>query len=238
MGESFSQLEERAKRATTIEELFCLWKRAHAAEVKEGNWEKTCPFDSEQKARENFTRDGRLGDAQEGGVLFICKESNLSKDENTDEKSFWMRENVQQNDTPAFDLSQAKRARTLYRNRLKDTLDKLHEKGYGIPDHLEECAYMNLNKRGGFSRTRYTILKEYVRKYKCFLTREIELLAPDVVVFCGCYDGVAEQLFSVKDEEKRWNKKPVSANLSGKTVTLYYVYHPAYSRFKDSLEWI
>ena len=80
MGESFSQLEERAKRATTIEELFCLWKRAHAAEVGEGNWEKTCQFDSEEKARNYFTRDGRLGDAQKGGVLFICKESNLSKD--------------------------------------------------------------------------------------------------------------------------------------------------------------
>src|SRR5699024_5424481 len=91
MGESFSQLEERAKRATTIEELFCLWKRAHEAEVEEGNWEKTCQFKEKDKGKKhhfepqeaakcNFTKDGRLGNAQKGSVLFICKESNLSKD--------------------------------------------------------------------------------------------------------------------------------------------------------------
>ena len=53
MGESFSQLEERAKRATTIEELFCLWKRAHAAEVGEGNWEKTCQFKEKDKGKKH-----------------------------------------------------------------------------------------------------------------------------------------------------------------------------------------
>ena len=61
MGESFSQLEERAKRATTIKELFGWWQQAHEAEVDEKTELTTCPFQSKDKARKNFTVDGRLG---------------------------------------------------------------------------------------------------------------------------------------------------------------------------------
>jgi len=30
----------------------------------------------------------------------------------------------------------------------------------------------------------------------------MELLAPEVIVFCGYYDGVAERLFQLGEEEK------------------------------------
>lgn len=195
MGESFSQLTERAKRATTIEELFCLWKRAHAAEVEEGNWKKTCQFDSEEKARNYFTRDGRLGDAQKGGVLFICKESNLSRDKDTDKnpseeeeagvKAFWLKEEVVLNRPSVCDPSQmkiVKSAKTHYRNCLEKTLSDLSKKGYPASKNLEDCAYMNLNKRGGNSTCNKTVLAAYIKKYKTFLQREIELLQCDVAV--------------------------------------------------------
>lgn len=206
MEESFGQLEEQAKQATTIEELFCLWKRAHAAEVKEGNWEKTCQFkekdkgkkhhfDPQKAAKENFTKDGRLGNAQKGGVLFICKESNLSRDEDTDKKlseneeacvkAFWLREEVVLNQPSICDPSQmkiVKSAKTHYRNCLEKTLSELSKKGYPAPKNLEDCAYMNLNKRGGNSTCNKTVLAAYIKKYKTFLQREIELLQCDVAV--------------------------------------------------------
>lgn len=236
--ESFDELAKRAKSAESLEELFCLWKKAHEAEVEEKTWPETCPFNSENKAQKNFTLDGRLGESPKGGVLFVCKESNLSEDEKKGEKTFWMKETVQQSYTSTCESARAKAARTIYRNRLEAVLGTLRENGYDVPHHLKDCAYMNLNKRGGVSRTRYKILKKYVKKYQLFLIREIELLAPDVIVFCGCYNGVAEHLFSLKEEEKLWNRKPVLAKLKDKPVTLCYVYHPAYPRFKNSLEWI
>jgi hypothetical protein len=64
----------------------------------------------------------------------------------------------------------------------------------------------------------------------------MELLAPEVIVFCGYYDGVAEKRFQLDEEEKRWNKKLVQTEWTGKAVTLCYVYHPTYSKFKQSLE--
>lgn len=200
MGESFSQLEERAKRATTIEELFCLWKQAHAAEVEEGNWEKTCQFkekdkgkkhhfESQKAAKCNFTKDGRLGNAQKGSVLFICKESNLSKDMKVGEKDFWLKNEVVLNQPSTSDSADVKRAKTKYRNCLSKTLNKLLEKEHTMQKNLEDCAYMNLNKRGGCSECDNLVLAAYIAKYKDFIRKEIELLQCDTVVLysASCY---------------------------------------------------
>ena len=53
-------------------------------------------------------------------------------------------------------------------------------------------GYVNLNKRGGFGRTDYTRLKNYAKRYRAFLKRQLALMAPEKIVFCGCYDGAAE----------------------------------------------
>lgn len=185
MGESFSQLEERAKRATTIKELFGWWQQAHEAEVDEKTELTTCPFQSKDKARKNFTVDCRLGETQKGGVLFICKESNLSGDIRDEEKHFWLKEEVVLNQPSICAPSQIKRvksAKTYYRNCLGKTLNVLLEKGYPAPKNLENCAYMNLNKRGGNSTCNRTVLFAYIARYKTFIKREVELLQCDTVV--------------------------------------------------------
>ena len=189
MEESFSQLEERAKRATTIEELFCLWKRAHAAEVDEKTAPNTCPFPLEDKARKNFTVDGRLGEMQKGGVLFICKESNLSRDEDAGVKAFWLRDEVVRNQPSTSESADVKRAKTKYRNCLSKTLNKLLEKEHTTQKNLEDCAYMNLNKRGRCSKCDNLVLAAYIAKYKDFIRKEIELLQCDTVVLysASCY---------------------------------------------------
>lgn len=188
MGERFDELAREAAAATTLKGLFGLWQKAHEVEVEEGNWEKTCQFASKEeleKAKKNFTCDGRLSDAKKGGVLFICKESNLSGDIKDEEKRFWLREEVVLNQPSICDSSQMKRvksAKTHYRNCLTKTLCELLKKGYPAPKNLEDCAYMNLNKRGGNSTCNKTVLAAYIEKYKTFIQREIELLQCDVEV--------------------------------------------------------
>ena len=96
-------------------------------------------------------------------------------------------------------------------------------------------GYMNLNKRGGFGSTDSKQLKNYVNKYQYFIKRQIELHDPQIVVFCGCFDGIADQLFNI---ESKWNGNFVYGNIGDKNVRLYYVYHPSCSRFKNSFEYL
>ena len=239
MGESFSQLEERAKQATTIEELFCLWRKAHAAEVGE----ETFPCRRRRKGekpeepndpdfKKSFCEDGvtsfgrKHSQNQTADVVFVLKEAHLEETSEVNcaaqlEKYFWFNQ-CDQND----------KSYKGYAANLKKAMCAL----YGQVQDDVAFGYINLNKRGGFKKTNPRRLKSYVTMYEEFLKKQLELMKPQKIVFCGCYDGVAEKLFSLKKEEKRWNRKPVSANLNGRAVTLYYIYHPAHRGFKNSLD--
>lgn len=50
---------------------------------------------------------------------------------------------------------------------------------------LADCAYLNLNKRGGYRDCDSRRLIGYVRYYQAYLLREIELLQPEYVVMMG-----------------------------------------------------
>ncbi len=50
---------------------------------------------------------------------------------------------------------------------------------------LADCAYLNLNKRGGYRECDSRRLIGYVRYYQAYLQREIELLQPEYVVLMG-----------------------------------------------------
>ena len=51
--------------------------------------------------------------------------------------------------------------------------------------------------------------------------------------------SAAEHLFEFCDnKDKKWRRQPVYAKLEGKPVTLYYIYHPACTRFEKSLEYL
>ena len=123
-----------------------------------------------------------MGDTQKGDILFICKESNLSRDIKNGEKPFWLKEEVLSNKPSVCDSSTVKSAKTHYRNCLRKTLSELLQKGYPAPKNLEDCAYMNLNKHGGNSTCNKTALAAYITRYKTFIKREIKLLQCDTVV--------------------------------------------------------
>ena len=205
---NFEQLQDSARSAPTLEELFERWQKAHEKEEK---WEETCPFDNAE-ARKNFTLDGRLGSQEQGGVLFVCKEANVSADPRYGKKDFWMKVDV----LPACEgggegrpdqkevLAKVKRSRTRYYNCLKKTLLILKAQGLCDTEDLKDCAYMNLNKRGGGSRADNTKLGKYIERYKTFIQREVELLKCEVVVLYSagayCTDSEVEALFCGEGE--------------------------------------
>ena len=67
-------------------------------------------------------------------------------------------------------------------------------------------AYINLNKRGGFGSTNHARLKHYVNEYKCYISKEIEIINPDIIVCGGTY-GIVNAL-NIKCHEIRNDYHP------------------------------
>ncbi|MDI9242260.1 hypothetical protein [Fusibacillus kribbianus] len=236
---TFKNWEDKAIQAKTLKELFGYWKRAHETEENFGETLPKNPKDGKypgdkEEYKNNFCWDGVTSIngrvCQEKidpkvDVLFILKEANTDGKLNKSDKAFWF------NDP---DSGSSKR-RDTYANRLKMILEKFSKEKSEEEIEKIPFGYMNLNKRGGFGSTDSKQLKNYVNKYKYFIKRQIELHDPQIVVFCGCFDGIADQLFNI---ESKWNGNFVYGNIGDKNVRLYYVYHPSCSRFKNSFEYL
>ena len=127
-----------------------------------------------------------------------------------DKQIFWLREvvrcrggkpasyyNINEKAHPSEaekkDLSSAKRAQTKYFNCLLKLLDDLEEENLIGRDEdlinkkkkLSTCAYLNINKRGGFDGCDQSKLAVYAERYQLFIQREIELIDPETIVICG-----------------------------------------------------
>jgi hypothetical protein len=215
--EEFRQLEGRASACENLSDLFSLWKMAQQSEKNPRETfpmnGKCLPDDS---FAGSFCHDGSLGGGDRHKILFVCRESRLSdadnviSEPNTDE-SFWMRAVVEANiddvSYPGTDLSSsakgksivqkseprkyvgtelsssAKGAQTKYRNCLKRLAS--------VKDcqDLTKCAYMNINKRGGYRGTDLNQLVAYAKTYEAFILKEIELLRCEQIIVCGKLDG-------------------------------------------------
>lgn len=171
----------------TLDELFEEWKEAHKSEDDE-SCKKTFPKkDGESPDISNFKSsfcpDGFLSNGTFNGVLIIQKEPNvfnIDKGKCIAETNdfFWFRDGEEEND---YYLK-------TYRNKAKKYLDKI------IPDcKLKTCAYMNLNKRGGYGITTDSQLSNYVKKYKEFIADEIQIIKPTLIICCGVYGTIKKQ---------------------------------------------
>lgn len=82
---------------------------------------------------------------------------------------------------------------------------------------LRYVAFMNINKRGGFTRCQIRRLAACVEKYKDLIDREIRIISPDIIVCCG--SDVRTCLSNID---------------SCKSVPVLEVYHPSYWFVKDT----
>lgn len=233
--DEFKEKAEKIEQADKLEDLFELW---YDAQKEEANPEETLPhcFDGKiygddiELLKENFCKDGVTsieGHVSQSDlkvkVLFILKESNIKGKVVERSDIFWFND-VQKNE-------ESYKTRGKYAKNLMNVLKVFDSNA----SDEEKFGYMNLNKRGGFGSNSYKYLTQYVAKYRRFIKRQIELYDPEKIVFCGCYDNIANLLFD--GVNPKCGKSPVQAKINGKYVTLYYVYHPscAVSRFDKSL---
>ena len=82
---------------------------------------------------------------------------------------------------------------------------------------LRYVAFMNINKRGGFTECKTKLLRDYAQNYKDLIDREIKIISPDIIVCCG--SGVRTCLSNID---------------SCKSVPVLEVYHPSYWFVKDT----
>ena len=156
--------------------------------------------------RSSFCPDGFLKADGKAGVpvLFICRESNISgniKDNvlnpegvGTDgqdkgsQSLFWLREVVRCKEKDRSDYfpgknspgTAEKTAQTKYFNCLSQVLKYLK-----VDTELSNCAYLNINKRGGFASCDQSRLAVYAERYQMFIQKEIRIIQPEHIVICG-----------------------------------------------------
>lgn len=207
---------ESLREITSISELLEIWKQAHKTECDVHYISGTVP----QTA---FLPDGIIEESlfaeQKEKVLFVGKEAywfspDASAEENNkyaDNVMFWHKR-----------VAFGEVRETMFSKRLSLLTNAVFTGDYVTvnKDHtaLRAVSVINLNKRGGFSYCVWDTLENYVSRYKDFISKEIELIAPTIIICCG--NGV------------RWLlDKYITVPKKAKLVT---VSHPSYFALSDS----
>lgn len=202
-------------RNAELDELFAEWRERHESENFENFRGKI--------SKNNFIPDGIIDEASylksKKKILFVAKESACLKEENNAEQNF----SIAQNEgfwcrNVALENGNAKKTR--FSAGLAVLANALLNENFENPNTdisaLRYVAFMNINKRGGFTECK-TDLSVYVDKYKDLIDREIRIISPDFVVCCGI--GLKNCLLNVD---------------SCKSLPVLEVYHPSYWAVKYS----
>lgn len=236
MNTDFTELENAAKCANSLKDLFDIWRKAHNSEP---DYEKSLPKGlgsvEGNEFKSSFCPDGitsLIGKISKktldntAKALFIQKESNLTGHlaESNGEKNFWF------NDCPCD------ARRKYYASRMKHVLEARYADW--APDN--PIGYMNLNKRGGTSTTDPKRLVSYISRYRWFILREIELISPETIFLCGCY---SQFLVGIKDcadvyLEQQSNRLIVSPSVMPTLVDLYHLSYRGFYRKVNGASWV
>lgn len=177
-------MEKIVKKCGNIEELFSLWKKSHLEDCaqsckncifpckgnrKEDGLHNICKSDKYDIIKKSFLPDGSLSDRarEEHKILFVCREAHNDFEDETAE--FWIKAN--------FD-SKSKYSSSKYHKCMREIAEAI---GVGI----EECAFMNINKRGGNSSCNLARLRDYSIVYRYFIEEEIRILNPQRIIILG-----------------------------------------------------
>ncbi len=174
-----------------INQLFDLWEKSHTEDFaykcencifpcrgnrKTNELHNICKSDKYENVRKSFLKDGSLScdERKYHKILFVGRESHTDFNE-TD--IFWMKEKFNGSDK--------------YHNCIRKIAA-----AFGA--ELEECAFMNINKRGGNASCDLTRLKNYSIAYKRFIEEEIRLLAPQSIVILGELPKETKDIFNTQ----------------------------------------
>ena len=208
----FEECIKKVETVENIEQLFALWREAHQLEPKE-SCDNTFPIDLKNELPadfyKNFLPDGSLGSKQlkKHSILFICRESNLARNDDgriyisQEKDNFWMQRVAQ-----GIEVS---KSASKYYNCMNAIAGSLKKENacfdVGLAEgSLKECAYMNINKRGGYDKCDKKKLNAYAKVYRKFIEKEIELLQPEKIVILGkLYERDLIEIFTDMQKQKQ-----------------------------------
>lgn len=200
-------------RSAELEKLFDEWRERHESE--------NCS--SENISKSNFIPDGIIDEASymqsPKKILFIAKEAACLKKTKTAEKNF---ETAQKDGFWCHRVVLGEEGGTRFSSGLALLANAILNENFETPEKdisaLRYVAFMNINKRGGFTSCQTRRLAAYVKKYKDLIDREIRIISPDIIVCCGM--GVRGRLSGVD---------------SCKSLPVLEVYHPS-ARYKTDTD--
>lgn len=201
-------------RSAELEKLFDEWRKRHISE----------DYSNDKISKNNFIPDGIIDEASymqsPKKILFIAKEAAcLDKTEKTTaEENF---ETAQNDGFWCRRVVLGEEGGTRFSSGLALLANAILNENFETPEKdisaLRYVAFMNINKRGGFTECE-TDLSGYVKNYKDLIDREIRIISPDIIVCCG--SGVRDCLSGVD---------------SCKSVPVLEVYHPS-ARYKTDTD--
>lgn len=207
--------EKYINACSSVEELLSLWELAHKCEINTDYITSNVPDYA-------FLPDGIINETSftksSPKILFIAKEAYWYGEhddvqeaaKNAENVMFWHRR-VAYGEVPEtiFSKRLAMLANAIFNDDFKN-INKNHTA-------LRSVAVINLNKRGGFVGCVWKTLEEYVKRYAEFITKEIELISPQLIVCCG--DGVRWLLGNYIQLDKQ--------------IKVISLYHPSYWSITD-----
>ncbi|HHY81125.1 MAG TPA: hypothetical protein GX505_00365 [Clostridiales bacterium] len=226
-GNEFIALEEKINKCQSIDDLFDLWKNAHKV-LSDECFKMTVPVVSDTLGidysfmRNFFYKDGMLYKMKYGKngkkILVLLKESNAEddiKNKNCRDR-FWFQEIYKNNPD------------NIYVKRIFGIVNKIDSNAT-----LDNIAYMNLNKHGGYGTTNKTQFTNYVKTYNKFIRKQIEFLDPDIIVCFGVYDVFIRYVIGAKVNVRRkfidgskYSYRYTKLETPDKVVEIYHMYHP------------
>ena len=199
-------------RSAELEKLFDEWRKRHISE----------DYSNDKISKNNFIPDGIIDEASyiqsPKKILFIAKEAACLKEENTIEENF---EAAQNDGFWCRRVVLGEEGGTSFSSGLALLANAILNENFETPEKdisaLRYVAFMNINKRGGFTECE-TDLDGYAKNYKDLIDREIRIISPDIIVCCGM--GVRDCLSGVD---------------SCKSLSVLEVYHPS-ARYKTDTD--
>lgn len=237
---TFTELEEKAKSAQTLEELFDLWRKAHTVEE---NYEETTVPETKKRdkvfpaiERDSFIADGYVSqpdyEASAIKVLFVLREANIATHRENDIPSKRTHEwfygsfiKEMADNPPKQKQKMARMAYYLQHPGLPDDMKKKPD-DEALKTALKCSGYMNINKRGGGATVNKAVFYNYHTKYATFIIRQIEIMSPDIIIEIGYngIEGLSEHALPVWHTSYRMKGKQRSNNpqfSSDKNVDCY-----------------
>lgn len=201
-------------RSAELEKLFDEWRKRHISE----------DYSNDKISKNNFIPDGIIDEASyiqsPKKILFIAKEAAcLDKTEKTAEENF---ETAQKDGFWCRRVVLEGEGGTRFSSGLALLANAILNENFETPEKdisaLRYVAFMNINKRGGFTECKTKLLRDYAQNYKDLIDREIKIISPDIIVCCGI--GVRRCLSGVD---------------SCKSLPVLEVYHPS-ARYKTDTD--